>query len=398
MGYGIIDGIRYPDGEEDVDIPGDLQQMAEDVAASIGNRISSNYVSSVTLEIDTGLPAGTGEATISNGHLDLRLPNVAASGDLITNVGGTFVGNVSFGAGAALSVNEPTAAVHAASKQYVDTFLPVGTILMFAGTTVPTGWTICDGRVHGSSALQTLLGSANTPDLKSRFVMGAASAGELRTFSGSNTATLAITNIPQHDHTLTGDTGLHKHTITVVNGSGSPSLSLTMENASTDHVHGTTVGTESSDHYHGADPGGFSSGGGGGHNHNQQINAVNDSIGVAGLQDQSPNYHKGNIAIGQYNDATGWGGDHTHWIDIPYFNTGWRSHVHNHAVTLGGQSANASHKHTISGSVNIAHGHTATSADASTGHSHTVGKTGSGTAFSIVPAHYKVYYIIYGGR
>ena len=51
---------------------------------------------------------------------------------------------------------------------------PIGAIVMWAASSVPTGWTICDGKATPSdadSSFKTLF-SNNVPDLRNKFVVG----------------------------------------------------------------------------------------------------------------------------------------------------------------------------------------------------------------------------------
>ena len=48
---------------------------------------------------------------------------------------------------------------------------PTGAVIMFAGSTPPTGWLECDGQA-APSALAAVLGQANVPDLRGEFVRG----------------------------------------------------------------------------------------------------------------------------------------------------------------------------------------------------------------------------------
>lgn len=80
--------------------------------------------------------------------------------------------------------------------------LPVGAITAYAGTTAPTGWHLCDGTAHGSSALQAILGSANAPDLRDRFIAGAGSTYARGDTGGAATVALATANLPAHDHSV----------------------------------------------------------------------------------------------------------------------------------------------------------------------------------------------------
>lgn len=95
--------------------------------------------------------------------------------------------------------------------------MPTGAIITYGGTTAPTGWHLCDGTAHGSSALQAVIGSANTPDLRNRFIVGAGSTYANKAVGGAATVSLTEANLPIHTHanTLTGTTSFasndHKH-------------------------------------------------------------------------------------------------------------------------------------------------------------------------------------------
>lgn len=74
--------------------------------------------------------------------------------------------------------------------------LPTGSIIAWAGTTVPGGWVICDG-------------SQGTPDLRGRFILGAGQGGGLtnRTkgqVGGEEAHRLAVTEMPSHTHPIVG--------------------------------------------------------------------------------------------------------------------------------------------------------------------------------------------------
>lgn len=95
--------------------------------------------------------------------------------------------------------------------------VPSGTIVMFHGSTIPTGWAICNGQ-------------NGTPDLRDRFIVGAGSSYNLGATGGSDTVTLSTNQIPAHSHTITG--GSHSHTVsggshshTISGGSHTHSLS-----------------------------------------------------------------------------------------------------------------------------------------------------------------------------
>ena len=82
--------------------------------------------------------------------------------------------------------------------------IPPGIIVMWSGTTPPTGWVICDGQ-------------NGTPDLRGRFIVGYnPSDGDYNTMGklgGAKTVTLTTDQMPAHKHSgSTNTTGNHKHT------------------------------------------------------------------------------------------------------------------------------------------------------------------------------------------
>jgi microcystin-dependent protein len=69
--------------------------------------------------------------------------------------------------------------------------IPIGTIIMWNGLTIPDGWVLCDG-------------SSGTPDLRSRFIVGAGGQYQLGATGGQNSVTLTEEQIPAHRHGLHG--------------------------------------------------------------------------------------------------------------------------------------------------------------------------------------------------
>ncbi len=75
-----------------------------------------------------------------------------------------------------------------------------GMIMMWGGTTAPTGWQLCNGDPASTSALQTLLGETNVPDLRDRFVIGAGNSYARHAKGGESTVELQTTHLPSHRH------------------------------------------------------------------------------------------------------------------------------------------------------------------------------------------------------
>jgi len=79
-----------------------------------------------------------------------------------------------------------------ASVDTTSTALPAGIIALWSGSSasIPSGWTLCDG-------------TASTPDLRDRFVVGATSTYAVDATGGSTTSgahTLTTAEMPAHNH------------------------------------------------------------------------------------------------------------------------------------------------------------------------------------------------------
>ena len=129
---------------------------------------------------------------------------------------------------------------------------PIGVIRLFAGSTAPNGWLVCNGDTISRSAYNNLfkvigttygVGNSNTtftlPDMRGRCPIGVGTGASLtaRTLGsnvGAETATLAQVNLPSHTHTTTVGTQSANHTHTGTSGGHS---------ANHTHSYGTPIGT-----------------------------------------------------------------------------------------------------------------------------------------------------------
>lgn len=98
--------------------------------------------------------------------------------------------------------------------------VPTGTVSMFAGSTAPTGYLLCQGQAVSRttySALFSVIGTTygsgngsttfNLPNLQGRFPLGKSSSHALASTGGAETVTLSTNEIPSHTHgnkSLTG--------------------------------------------------------------------------------------------------------------------------------------------------------------------------------------------------
>ena len=74
---------------------------------------------------------------------------------------------------------------------------PTGAVIMFAGSTPPTGWLECDGQA-APSALAAVLGTANVPDLRGEFVRGWDNARGID--AGRNLLSTQDDDFKEHQH------------------------------------------------------------------------------------------------------------------------------------------------------------------------------------------------------
>ena len=113
-----------------------------------------------------------------------------------------------------------------------------GSIMMFAGSTAPQGWLVCDGSAVSRSdyaGLFAVVGTAfgagdgsttfNLPDLSGRVVIGSSVSHPAASTGGEEVHTLTVSEIPAHAHEV-GQHG-HNNGITIT----TPELSHTITQA-----------------------------------------------------------------------------------------------------------------------------------------------------------------------
>jgi microcystin-dependent protein len=221
------------------------------------------------------------------------------------------------------------------TKAELNSAVPIGTIVAFGGASAPAGWHLCDGSAHGSAALQTVLGSPTTPDLRSRFIVGAGtgpglSGYQLRSTGGAEAVllTAAQSGLVYHDHSASSGTVSSDHV------HGIPASETYTHGADNDHAHWNP------ETHHGT-------WGGGGHEHSIQLTDGSGSgDGIYVDTNPSKGTHK-NVA-----GNTAGGGGHEHYYARGGYGTGGMDRSHGHYVplpanTTGGISANHTHGITV---------------------------------------------------
>lgn len=214
---------------------------------------------------------------------------------------------------------DPTAALQAAPKQYVDAASPIGEVIMWPAAAAPAGFLLCDGAQYDGTdpdyaALFGVLGLTyggsgtdfDVPDLRQRFPLGKA-------VSGTGAAL--------------GDAGGaidHKHTNPDVDSAGGHT-----------HADGTLAAADAGSHAHDVNITSFSSGSGGIHDHG----------GATGIPSGNNRGEPAGSVIGaSHTHGINNESSHAHTVDPP--NTASASSgTHGHDVT-GDTASDGGHQHT----------------------------------------------------
>jgi len=209
-------------------VDGGQNNTAAGTAAVVGggdNNIASGNYSAVpggqynTASAGWSLAAGRRAKALHEGSIvfgDARDQDKSSTGNnqfIIGSSGGVAI-NTTPAAGSALTVSGKVKAdsaefgamtVATLSSTSVSGYgtIPIGGIIMWNNqiATIPDGWKLCDG-------------TQSTPDLRSRFVLGAGGSRGVGTTGGLETVTLSVGQLPAHNHNVAGTTstgGDHNH-------------------------------------------------------------------------------------------------------------------------------------------------------------------------------------------
>jgi microcystin-dependent protein len=316
----------------------------------------------------------------------------------------------------------PTAALgtnttQIATTAFVQSFIPVGVITLWSGSiaSIPSGWALCNG-------------SAGTPDLRDRFVVGAGSTYAVGATGGANTVTLDTTQIPSHTHTGSGTSNATdlSHTHTGSGNTGNNNVGHTHTGSgntnenNVGHTHSGTTNDNNVGHTHtGSGTTGIQNANHGhsGATDTQGVHAHSYSISLRGngqdenqaIPSASDNFNPGltyvsntdNAGAHNHNVSTGiQNADHAHDFS---FTTSGQSSNHVHPFSTGGQSANHVHFYSFTTSTQSAdHNHTysftTSGASVVMNHNHsfsfTTAATGGGLAHENRPPYYALAYIM----
>ena len=163
---------------------------------------------------------GVNETRITAADLTHIEDGISAATQGVTNVEtsvSTLTARVAAAEGKAKTTDSTIASVKSDLEASILKAVPIGTIVMWATSTPPTGWLLCNGAVVSRTAYVELFkvlgtsvgnvgGSAfKIPDLTGRFPLGTSNTHNLHSTGGSETHTLTVDEMPAHDHGVGGN-------------------------------------------------------------------------------------------------------------------------------------------------------------------------------------------------
>lgn len=339
MGTSSAPVYPYPGGTPGAEPPAP-------VIGEAGHLDWSNWIKQFVKNLDTQSAKLTGdtftgmlESVVNIGSHNLKLRYDGSQGITLRGAaGGLEVRDSTGSALAKVKAATPAVGDDLVTKDYADTLaadalqsaLPIGSIVMFASVTPPTGWLVCNGQsTSGHTELAAIVG-ATVPDLRDRFVVGAGPTYGLKTSGGEATVqlTAAQSGLPAHSHAVAVDPGdtaaAHFHTVNPPNtgttSAGSHahgwSTASANRNKTHDHIAHTFEGITTGDS-------------------NKWIDTA-DEADPATVRDGTVDVLAANT---DHEHSISADGVHTHTVDIPQFNSGSASINHSHTGSASNNAA-----------------------------------------------------------
>ena len=153
--------------------------------ASSAIQIASANISDLTIQaVDLATDAVETDKIKNLNVTTGKIANDAVTTDKLANsINATIAGKADTGANLSTFTND----TNYITLAQVPTSFVTGMILMFTGSTAPSGWAFCDG-------------NNGTPDLRDRFIVGAGSTYNVAATGGAATHTLTEAEMPAHNH------------------------------------------------------------------------------------------------------------------------------------------------------------------------------------------------------
>ena len=319
-------GFLKADGTEDTStywVADNTKISNWDTAHSWGDHSTQGYLTTINEQDTLATVTGRGSTTTNN----IQVQNLQATGTVSDAAGNLrdAINAVSGGGGGGGASNDP-----------------IGTIVMWSGAAnaIPSAYQLCDGSTSVTAELQAI--TANVPDLRDKFIVGAGNNYDVDATGGSADAVLV-----SHDHGGTSNAGSHNHSM----------------NSAGNHGHGSgQTGNQSSNHYHT-----FNTSTAGSHDHRWGANTF---AGQSGSNFDALDNPQGNGG-GNKSADTSDDGAHSHSGTTAGVT---QDHYHTFSINNGGD-----HTHSINNGGD---------------HSHTISSDGVSASNANLPPYYSLCYII----
>jgi microcystin-dependent protein len=180
-------GLRYPNETDTPDVPRDIHNLASDVETALG-------------------PGTTPPTGIAPGECEVWTGSAWARSTIQKLVAASLVGYPA----------DATKYLAGDGSWPTLPLTPPGVVSQYAGASAPAGWLFCDGSPVSRSTYAALFAAIGTtygigdgsstfnlPDLRGKVPVGKAASGTfaaLGSMGGAETHTLAIAELPSHDH------------------------------------------------------------------------------------------------------------------------------------------------------------------------------------------------------
>ena len=160
------------------------------MSGSISGSIAASNVNSGTLA-DARIPNLNASKTNAGTFAVARIPDLSGAKITSGTVAAARIDN--------LNASKITAGTLADARLSNSSLFVTGMIMMYTGSTAPSGWAICNGQ-------------NGTPDLRNRFIVGAGNSYNVGVTGGFDSVSLSESQIPSHTHSFSGSSS-HSHGI-----------------------------------------------------------------------------------------------------------------------------------------------------------------------------------------
>ena len=182
--------------------------VTQETTREVAESDAGNAIAQVTAAVNTANAASTAATnaeTTANGIAATAASALSTANTANTNASSALsavTAKANIGANVSIFANDANYITLA--QVPTPTIFTTGMIMMFTGSTAPSGWAFCDG-------------NNGTPDLRNRFIVGAGSSYSSGDTGGANDVILTATQMPNHAHYFSGSQS-HNHSFRGASG------------------------------------------------------------------------------------------------------------------------------------------------------------------------------------